>query len=899
MNLPGIFKFSSLAPGRLLFLMVAVFVWVNPIRLGAQQGLPRDTTAKTSGTFTPTDSIPPNNTDTTTIADSVQTDTVSIESKEKALGIKIAPDALPAAVTTSARDSALLDMQNNMFYLYGDAKTSYQDVEVKSGKLIFDQKNNTLLAQPDLDTAGKKISIQEFKQGTEVFTYDTLKYNFKSKRAIVRNARSQYGEGFVISQQVKRNADESIYGFRSLYTTCNLDHPHFGIRAKKIKVIPGRVIASGPANLEIMDVPTPLFLPFGMFPIKQTERSGFIMPTYTLEERRGLGLQRGGYYFAVNDYLGVITQFDIFSKGSWGFYSTAQYSKRYQYNGALNLSYAFSKTGEVYEPEAQISKDFQITWSHAVDPRSRPGTTFSASVNVGTSRFNQLNGLTASTVLNNQYSSSISYSKVWIGKPYSLNVSLRHSQSTVSRLVTVGLPEINFNLGQFSPFQRKTMSGSPRWYEKISASYSVGAVNRWNFYDSALALNKIAFTDFDNAIKHTASLQATYNIFRFINWNINVPYNEYWNTKQLYRRYNDNTDKLDSTLRTGFFATRDFSVTTSLSTRIYGMKLFKKGKVAGLRHVMTPTIGATYQPGFAKDPFGYFYETKLSRDALASFESPYYATPFGGPTNRFNQGNLNFGLQNTLQMKVRTKDSTGSNSTKNISLIDGLSVNGSYNLFADSNKMSNINMAFRTSILQIFNVSASAMFDPYRYNGTQLTREYLVNTGGGLMAFTAGNLAVGISLNGKKANQEQQDKEVGKDGEAKRLLSNGGYDDYYDFNIPWDLNINAGVSANRVRRDGGRADTVVFRPNLTFSGGFNLTERWKVNLNSGLSFASFQKVDIGYTQIDISRDLHCWQMSLNLVPFGSYRSFHFTLQVKAAVLQDLKLTRRKAYQDNF
>ncbi|PSK95120.1 putative LPS assembly protein LptD [Taibaiella chishuiensis] len=891
MNLPGILNFYSFAASRLLCIMVAVFVWVCPVQSHAQARDKRDTTAApvrvadSAAAKADTMASPP--------------DTASVESKEKKLGIKIAPDALPAAVRTSARDSAVLDMEHNMFYLYGAAEAGFQDVSVKSGKLIFNQKINTLLAEPDVDSTGKKTSQQEFKQGTETFTYDTLKYNFKSKRAVVRNARSQYGEGFVISEQIKRNADESIYGFHSLYTTCNLDHPHFGIRAKKIKVIPGRVIASGPANLEIMDVPTPLFLPFGMFPIKQGERSGFIMPTYTIEENRGLGLQRGGYYFAVNDYLGVITQFDIFSKGSWGFFSTAQYNKRYQYTGSLALNYAYRKTGEVYDPESSISKDFQITWSHQVDPRSRPGTSFSASVNVGTSTYNQLNGLTASTVLNNTYSSSISYSKSWVGKPYSLNVSLRHSQNTLSRLVTVGLPEMNFNLGQFSPFQRKNMVGTPRWYEKISASYSVGLANRWNFYDTSLALNNIAFNDFDNAIKHTASLQANYNVFRYFTWNINVPYNEYWNTKALYRSYNPATDHLDSTLKTGFFATRDFSVNTSLSTRVYGMKMFKRGKIAGIRHVLTPTVGLSYIPGFAKSPYNYFYETQLAKNALTTYESPYYNTPFGGPQNRFNQGSVNFGLQNTLQMKVRTKDSTGGNNTKNISLIDGLSINGSYNLFADSNKMSNITAAFRTSILQIFNVSANAVFDPYRYNGTRLTREYLVNTGGGLMAFTGGSVAVGVTLSGKKKNKEEQDKATGKDGEAKRLLGNGGYDDYYDFNIPWNLNINAGVTGNRVRRDNGLADTVVFRPNLTFNGGFNLTERWKLNVNSGFSFQSFTKVDIGYTQIDISRDLHCWQMSLNLVPFGTYRSFHFTLQVKAAVLQDLKLTRRKAYQDNF
>ena len=881
-------------------IVVAVFVLLPALQAAGQTGrsdsLVTDTMKRNTGAKDTLKVAMAS--DSLAAADSTASDSTKVVSKEEELGIKISKDALPAVVTTSAKDSAVLNMKQNQFYLYGDAKANYEETAIQSGVLIFNQKTNVLSAIPQLDTAGKKISLQEFKQGEETFTYDTLKYNFKSKRAIVRNAHSKYGDGFVISEQVKRNPDESIYGLRSIYTTCNLDHPHFGIRAKKIKVIPGRIIASGPANLEIMDIPTPLFLPFGMFPIKQGQRSGFILPTYTIEERRGLGLQRGGYYFAVNDNLGVISQFDIFSKGSWSVLSTAQYANRYRYNGSLSFNYAYQKWGEPYEANSSISKDFNVTWSHQVDAKAHPGTNFSASVNFGTRSYNALNGMNINTSLNNQYTSSISYGKTWIGKPYSLTIAGRHSQNTLDGALSITLPDINFNLGQFSPFQRKEMSGNPRWYEKITVSYSVSAVNRLNTYDSLFSLQTIAFNDMDNGIKHNASVQATYNLFRYFNWNISVPYTEYWNTRQLYTRYNPGTNRIDSTARSGFFTSRDFSVTSGLTTRIYGMKLFKKGKIAGLRHVLTPSIGFSYLPGFANAPFNYLYEY-IDADGFRRVQSPYGESPIGGPGNADNNGSINFGLNNTLQMKVRNRDSTGKAATKNISLIDGFSITGSYNLFADSIRMSPINMNFRTSILQMFNVQASATFDPYKHDARgRQTGQYLVASGGGLAKLNTAQVGLSMTFRGDKKNKEEQAEAEKNNGDVKRLLQNGGYNDYYDFNIPWDLSIEASVNVSRRYNSNDGRDTLIYSPNLTFRGGFNLTERWKVNVNSGLQFVGFQKVRLTEaTQIDISRDLHCWQMSLNLLPFGFYRSFSFTLQVKSAVLQDLKLTRRRAYQD--
>jgi len=829
-------------------------------------------------------------------ADSSVSDSAKTLLKEQQLGIKISKDALPAKVVTTARDSAVMDMTSNMYYLYGDADVKYKEIELKGGKVVFQQSTSVVTAEPERDTAGNKVSVQEFSQGGEKFTYDSLQYNFKSKRAVVRNARSQYGEGFVISEQVKRNADETIYGWKNIYTTCNLDHPHFGIRANRIKVIPNRIIASGPANLVVQDIPTPFYLPFGLFPIKQGQHSGFILPSYTIEGKRGLGFQRGGYYFAVSQHLGVTAQADIFTKGSWGFLGNANYVNRYHYNGNVSIGYNYTKVGEVTDPSGYIQKDFSINWTHTQDPKANPGSNFSANVNVVTTGYNQLNGVDAMTRMQNNYSSSISYSKSFPGKPFTFSAALRHSQNTQSGQVTVGLPEMNFGVTQFTPFQRKHAAGIPKWYERITSSYNMRLINNWNFYDSTFSLSKVNLSDFNNGIVHNVNIQASYTVLRFFNLSFSLPYTEYWNTKQVFLNYNSVLDKLDTTINNGFFASRSFSSSVNLSTRIYGIKMFKKGKIAGIRHVITPNIGLSYVPGFAHAPFNYYYYSTTGPNQLPAYRSPYessYYTPIGGPSPAEPNGSVNFGIGNTLAMKVRTGDSAG---TKNISLLDAFNINTSYNMFADSLKLANITMNARTSILKIINISANASFDPYRYNGRIKTNEYLITSGGGLARFMRGGISAGFSYTAQKKNQEQQEDAEKNNDEVARLLRNGGIDDYYDFNIPYDFHLNYTMSANRSYITSREKDTITVDHSVTFGGSFNLTERWRVSYESAYNFTQKK---LGTSSLNISRDLHCWQMSLNLIPFGEYKSFNFLLQVKSTVLQDLKLVRRRSYLDNF
>lgn len=840
------------------------------------------------------------NTDSTTNANALkksESNPASDTSAKKgaALGIRISPDAPEHEVVSTAKDSAILDMETSIYYLYGDANIKQDELELKSGVVEFNQKTNVISAYPEYDTNHVKISEQSFKQGAETFTYDSLRYNSKSKRAIVRNARMQYGEAYINSYQVKRNPDQSIFGYRNVYTTCNLEHPHFGINARKIKVIPNKVAASGRAHLEIADLPTPLIFPFGIFPINPEKKSGFILPTYTLEGNRGMGLQRLGYYVDINKYIGASVMFDIFSKGSYGVFGSTEYTKRYKYTGALNIDYTYSKLGEEFEQNAVIQKDFKVRWKHTVDPRSMPGATFTANVEAGTGGYNRVNGMTADMQLNNQYRSTIAYSKTWAGKPFSFTAAANHNQSTQTGQVTVTLPDVSFNVAQITPFQRKTRVGKDKWFEKISATYNFAAQNRINFIDTAFKFSTLSFDQFDNGIKHTAAISATYNVLRFINWNFSIPYNEYWNTKQTFYTWNQSKLANDTAIKTGFFATRDFSFNTAINTRIYGLKMFKKGKLMGIRHVVTPSLNLNYTPGFARSPFNYFYDY-YNQNGIQAFNSPYSASPSAimGPTNPLPIGAAGVSINNNLQIKVRSKDSTG---TKNITLIDGLAIGTNYNFFADSNNLSNISFNGRTSILQKFNISFGGHFDPYHWENGRRTKHYSIEKNGPIAKMRNLYASLDFDINGEAKKQDEDDVEDARANSAdfQRMLRNNGLAAYYDFNIPWSLRISSSISYNLNNQIGGR-EKEVYTPQLSVSGSLRFTKKMMFNFITGYDF---QNKSIGATTLNISRDLHCWQMALNITPFGLYRNYNFTLNVKSSVLQDLKLTRRRAYQDNF
>lgn len=806
----------------------------------------------------------------------------------------LSKDKLEFAVKYDAKDSIVYDAKNKMLYLHNGANISYDNIKIQSDFIVYEQDSSRLsaleidsLTNPNDTSSNAKSKIS---QGEETSSFSALFYNFKSKRALIENAYSQYGEGFILSQQVKRNNDNTINGFKNIYTTCNDPHPHFGIATKKIKIIPNKVAVAGSANLIIEDIPTPLYLPFGLFPLKTGQRSGFQLPTYSMTEQLGFGLTGGGYYFAINDHVDLMALADIYALGTWRAGFITNYNYRYRFRGNMTFNYGYNKIGESYEPGNQNSRNYNLTWSHSIDPNIIPGSTFSAYVNIGSNKYQQLNSFDANQILNSTYTSNISYSKSWKNRPFNFAASLRHTQQTATGYVNLTLPEISFSVNQIFPFLWRKDVIKPRWYEKISATYQLATSNQLTFYDSIFSLSTLRFQDFNNGMKHSIPVNASYNVLKYFNLSFNASYNEYWYSKKYYKEFNFIENKLDTTLSTGFKTARDFNIGANLSTRIYGIKLFKKGFVRGIRHVMTPNIGLSYHPDFGSDYYNFYYSSFVDKNYRSQKLSYFDGAIYGGPSNG-KVGGVSLGLGNTLSMKVRSKKDTVNGGVKKINLIDGLNFGTFYNMAVDSFKWSNIAISYRTTLFENISMSGGMNYSPYSINKTTGLRsnisEYKANNK--LLRFQSANLSLTASLPVKKGNSS-----LSNATDDQKFAVGNNFDNYADFNIPWNLNISYSINLDKTFLLKQQKDTLQFNQNIIFFGDVNLTSKWKIGLRSGYDFATKK---ISYSSLDIYRDLHCWEMKFNTIIFGTRRSYNFGLNVKASVLQDLKLTRRKDFRD--
>jgi lipopolysaccharide assembly outer membrane protein LptD (OstA) len=878
-------KFISIFPSLHRFACSVTVIFIFLITYNGYGQTVNDTIPK-PGAVRPADSISLKSPKATDSA-ATTADSSKAAQMEKELGIRISREALPSVVTATARDSAVMDMKRNVFYLYGQAQVNYEDLQLNAGEVSFVQNENIVTAAPyryERDTAKVRPS---FKQGSEKFSYDSMQYNFRSKRAIVRNVSTQYGEGYIHSEQIKRNPDQTIYGWHSVYTTCALDTPHFGIRARKQKIIPGKVVVSGSANLEIEGVPTPLYLPFGIFPSSTKQKSGFILPTYTMEQQRGFGLLNGGYYFYINDKVDAFAQTNVYAKGSYAVAGTSTYNNMYHYRGTMRVSYAYNKTGEDFEPNASVTKDFMINWQHNSDAKSVPGQTFNASVQAGTSSFYANNSYDANQVLQNQYQSNISYAKNWQNRPFGLTVSALHNQNTANKQINVTLPSMNFYVNQFNPFQRKNAVGN-HWYDKVTASYSADLQNRTTFYDSTFSLSNLSLSSFQNGIRQSIPVSASYTALRYINVSFSANYNEYWQTNRIIQSYNDALGKIDSVNTNGFYAARDFNTGVSLSTRIYGMKVFRKGKLRGIRHVLTPSTGFTYRPDFAKAPFNYYYNARLDTSSRTQLLSPWPASVIGIPPSG-KLAAMNFGLNNNLQIKVRSAKDTASG-YKNVTLIDGFSINTAYNAAADSFRWSDIAVSFRTNVLEKINISGGASYSPYAidYGTGRVLQQTMLERGTGVGRFRSAAVSMSTSFRSKTKNGPANTDAY------RQVMRNAGYNEYVDFNIPWNFTIGYTLNADSRYIPAKWADSIVVSHAVNLSGELQLTELWKLAVITGYNFDLKQMT---ITSFNLYRDMHCWQMQFMTFPFGPRKHFNFTLNVKSTVLQDLKLVRRRDFRD--
>lgn len=790
----------------------------------------------------------------------------------------------------------------NKVFMYKNAQVKYKDIELNADYIEMNRDSNQVYAIGKPDSIGTIVGKPIFKQGDQKFEADEIRYNFKTKKGIVTGVVTEQQGGFVHSDRTKLMNDSTYCLRNGRYTTCDAEHPHFWLEMTKAKVLSNKKIVTGPAYLVVENFPLYfVFLPFGFFPNSPKYSSGFIMPTYGDEINRGFFLRDIGYYIAGNDFFDASIRGDLYSKGSSGIKLHSNYRVRYQYSGSLDVQYFKNVFGDKGLPDFNKQNDFAITWSHSMDPKSSPSQTFNASVNFSSSSFDKNNALTSANYLTNTKQSSISYSKRWENSPFSLSGNMRHSQNSRDTTISLTLPQFTFSMSRIYPFKFKTRSGKEKWYEKIGLSYAMDMQNTIDSKENQL-MNSNIFKDWKNGVKHSIPLSTSMKALKYITLSPSISYNERWYTQQIQKKYNQQT-QLVSNMDTlnGFSRDYDYAVSFGASTRVYGnfMPLNPKSKIVGVRHVMTPTLSFSLSPDFSKPSYG-MYENIEYFDANGlpvSYRYPKHENSIYGTAPSGRSGSIGFNLNNTLEMKkINSKDSTSKDPFIKIKLLDQLSFNGSYNLAADSLNMSNLNIGARTRVAGV-DLNFGAILDPYAFENGHLINTYQFSKNGKLARLTSTNVSFGLSFKSKEG--KQKDKEEAKltpeqksDLEKVRLRQRtGDVPQYADFSVPWDLSFSYSFRYNKPNPE----MKSIITQTVDFNGNLSLTKQWKVGFSSGLDI---EKMQLTFTQFNLFRDLHCMQMSLNLIPFGFRQSYSFSIRATSQLLKDLKLTKQKSYQDN-
>ncbi len=831
---------------------------------------------------------------------------------------------IETTINYSARDSINFSVETKIVRLYGDAKIKYGAIELESDYIEIDYTKNTLSASGTTDSLGRKVGYPIFKNGNEVYETRDITYNFKTGRARISEVVTKQGEGYLHGAVVYKNANNELFSINNSYTTCNLQHPHFRIRAKKTKAIPNDKIVSGPANLEINDVPTPLWLPFGMFPSKNQASSGVIIPSYGEESRRGFFIRGGGYFFDVSDYFKATVTGDLYSKGGHGINYNSVYKKRYAYNGNLNFTYTQIKLSDLIEDESR-QNDFRLTWSH--NPESKGNSRFSANVNAATATYNQNNFIGVNGDPNNarfdnvtrQLSSNIAYSKTFGNSPFTLGLSARHNQDIQSREVDLLLPSMTLNMGNVYPFKSKSGSQTG-WTDKLNLRYTMTGTNEvtnnLGRLDPEATTDSIAPFDLDNfgeflknskkGFRHTIPISTSFKLLKHFTASPSVNYDEIWYFEKLVWGIDPENSRRAIVVDTlnGFNRISTYNFSTAVNTRLYGTYFFKKGNIQAIRHVMNPNVSFSYAPDFSAEKFDYFQRV-VTEEGEELLQSRHQGFVYGGARAGEN-ANIGFSLSNTLEMKVKSKDDSVQQSKK-VPLLNNLSISSGYNLLAEEFKLSNIGIRANTSLFNNkLSVNFTSTIDPYIYildsiyfnnRDVRLVAQRRIDrfawdSGQGLGQLSQANIALSTNLNPKARNKENTTNkriEGSNLNEADKEFLLNNPDTYVDFNIPWSLRVS--YSLNYTKRGFEESNTT---QTLRFSGDFSLTEKWKITYNSGYDF---ENKDFTQTRFGITRDLHCWQLDFNWTPFGTFQSYGFSIHVKSSMLQDLKIDRNRSFFD--
>ena len=832
---------------------------------------------------------------------------------------------IETTVNYVAADSIFYNIENQKISMYGESNIDYGNINLQAEEIEIDWNQKTIEANFKVDSLGKKVGKPIFSEDNQSYETDKITYNFDSKKAKIKGIVTQLDDAYMQGEDVKKNEFDELFIHDAKYTTCNLAEPHFHISARKIKVIPGKKVVSGPFHLKFRDVPTPIGFIFGMFPQPKKTISGIVMPNYGEEKRRGFYLRDGGYYFAVNEKLDLQLTGDIYSKGSYGLSLGTNYKKRYSYNGSLRFDYNSTKMGEF--EDSGVSKDFSLAWSHSPDSRGK-SSRFSSSVNFQTNSYNQNKNLVYSNFnesINAQFNSNISYSKTFKGTPFNFSANLRHSQNVQTKKVNLTLPDISYNMSRIYPFKNigklgKTALGklslSHRFTGRVQLSNAgigsnlsgINIVNSSDNFSEQIEFNLDNFNSILDrskiGVKHTIPVSTSFNLFKYFTFSPNLNYEEIWYLKKLNYSYNEieNGIRIDTT--NSFSRAWSYNTAFSMSTRIYGTLFFKKGKIKAIRHVISPEVSFSFSPDFTKPKFGYYEDVRINEEGdtklLSKYENFLYGTPRIGSS-----ASMNFYIGNNLELKVLDKNDTISG-TKKIKIFDNLAFTSSYNFLADSFKLSPIRFNARTSFFKgLINLNLSGNIDPYIYKLDSVVESSnssviyqrrvsdlaIINKQGiGSLDFI--NIALGFRFSAKDFKSDGRDTELNSEFGTNEELNyiNSNMAEYIDFNIPW--SINASYNLNR-RKLGYRDPTLT--QTLTFSGDLSVSEKTKVSFRSGYDFKNKMFTQ---TSINATRDLHCWRISFNWVPFGRFQSYNLSINAVSALLQDLKLEKRSRFFDN-
>lgn len=845
--------------------------------------------------------------------DSLGMDSLAVDTTKK-------KEPLDAPVIYEASDSIVFT-KDGYAHLYGEGKVNYQNIELTSAVITMNMDSSTVFAKGVADTTGVETGTPIFKDGETPYESKIMRYNFKTKKGFINNIVTQQGEGYVTSEEGKKGADDEIYMRHGKYTTCdNHEHPHFYLRLSMAKVRPKKNVVFGPAQLVVEDVPLPIAVPFGFFPFNSSYSSGFIMPTYGDEMNRGFYLRDGGYYFAISDQMDLKVLGEIFTKGSWGLSAASNYNKRYKFSGSFNASYLVTKTGEKNMPDYSVSKDFRIQWSHRQDAKANPNSSFSASVNFATSSYDRSS---LSSLYNpQQYSqntkaSSVSYSRNFPEIGLNISSTFNITQNTRDSSLSMTLPDVNISLNRIYPFKRKKSVGDERWYEKISLQYTGSITNSISTKDNLLF--KTPLTQWENGMQHKIPVSATFNLFKYINIVPSFNYTERWYLRKVKQSYDPSPASTDHVKRdtiNGFNRLYDYNLSLQMNTKLYGMykPLFMKSKELQIRHVFTPTVSYTYTPDFGKSRYGY-YDTYTYTDEDGEVRtveySPYEGAVYGYPGKNMSQ-NISFSIDNNIEMKMKSdKDTTG---YKKISLIDQLGASLSYDVA--NKKWSDLSMNLRLKLTKSYTFNMNASFATYAYefdeNGNVVVGDRTEWSYGRFGRFQGYSGSFSYTLNndtfkklfGKKeedeknkdnkGKEENEDEETDEETEEQNNNSNMrktekasvDSDGYLAFKFPWSVSLSYSYSIREDRSKDINIKTMRYPYSLTHSlnvsGNFKIGSRWNMTYSTGYDFTS---KEMSMTTLNITRDLHCFNMSCGLV-FGPFTSYNFSIRANSSMLTD-------------